>query len=273
MEALNTAVSLDKKGVELRIPGHARRAWLTGGVDDQCVIGSILESGGLYEPWVMQRIQSILEPDSISLDIGANIGAISIVMGWASPHGRVYSFEASSTNYEHLCRSLGDNTAGNVVPQHLALYDERTTLEISYVPQVAGCSFLSPTGVREGVTEKVEALPLDDWVDSSDIGSEDRIRMIKMDVEGAESRVLRGAQRTIESHRPDLLIEFNPTPIERFFDEDPRQLAETLLDLYPSVEIIDPKDGALAPIESFVHLMQWVDAGPGWVDLYCRFPQ
>ena len=270
-ELRTTETRLDTKSVELRIPGHLRTAFVTGSRTDQSVVGAIQASGGYYEPGMMERIGAILEPDSISLDIGANIGVISIAMAWASPHGQVYAFEASSTNHRHLSLNVGENTAGNVSTLNVALYDEVTELEISYVPSVAGCSFLSPTGLREGTTETVAALPLDDWVESGAIGRDGRIRLIKMDVEGAETRVVRGARRTIEAHRPDMLIEFNPVPIERFFNEQPRALAETLLDIFPTVEVVHPLDGSLRTIESFEGLMEHVVVGPGWVDLHCRF--
>jgi len=266
-----TARTPETRSIELRIPGHSRVAYVTGGRQDESVIGTIERSGGFYDRRLMELIQAILDPDSISLDIGANIGVISIAMAWASPLGRVYAFEASSSNFRNLCLSVGENTSGNVAPLHVALYDESVTLEISNVPEMAGCSFLSSSGVREGTSELVDAIPLDDWMHSSGLGRSDGIKLIKLDVEGAEVRVLRGARQTIESHRPDLLIEFNPTPIRRFFNEDPRLLAETLFDLYPSVEALDAEDGSLIPIESFEGLMERVIAGRGWVDMYCHF--
>jgi FkbM family methyltransferase len=259
------------KTVELRIPGHDRSAWLTGGGPDQSVIGAIEHSEGFYEPRIMGAIADILEPDSISLDIGANIGALSIAMAWASPHGLVYAFEAARSNYRHLCLNVGENTPGNVVPTHLALWDEATTLEMSYVPNVAGCSFHSPGGVREGRTEQVEARRLDEWVDEAGLTPDTPIRLIKLDVEGAESRVLRGARRTLEAHEPQLLVEFNPEPIERFFGEDPRALADLLLEIFPMIDAFDPAGGPLHPIDSYERLVEIMVSSPGWLDLYCRF--
>jgi FkbM family methyltransferase len=268
--AAPSAHEIDKT-VELTIPGHERTAYLTGGGRDQSVIGAIEHAHGFYEPRIMEAIGDILAPDSIALDIGANIGALSIAMSWASPHGLVYAFEASRSNYRHLCLNVGENTPGNVVPAHLALWDEATTLEISYVPHVAGCSFHSPSGVREGATELVAARPLDEWVEEAGLTPDRPIRLIKLDVEGAESRVLRGARGTLEAHQPQLLIEFNPEPIERFFDDDPRALAELLLEIFPMVDAFDPDGGPLHPIDSYARLTELMASGASWLDLYCRF--
>jgi hypothetical protein len=85
--AIEIAAPQVDKSVELRIPGHDRSAWLTVGGPHQSVIGAIEHEGGFYEPRIMGAIADILEPDSISLDIGANIGALSIAMAWATPTG------------------------------------------------------------------------------------------------------------------------------------------------------------------------------------------
>jgi len=259
------------KTVELRIPGYDRVAAITGSERDDSVIGAIEGARGSYEPHVMALISDILEADSISIDIGANIGVITVAMAWASPRGRVHAFEAAPSNFEYLVRNVRQNGLDQVAAENLAILDEHTEIELSYVEDVAGCSFYSPVGVREGRSERVSAVPLDEWVATGSLRGGGPIRLIKLDVEGAEIRALRGAFRTLREHRPRLLIEFNPVPIERFFHGDPRDLVELLLEIFPAVDLIDDADGSLSPVTSFDALNEIVRAGKGWEDLYCRF--
>jgi len=267
---MDASRGIHDKTVELEVPGLARRAVLTGSAHDRSVIATVDGSGGRYEPHLMARVQAILEPDSVSLDIGANIGALTIAMAWASPRGRVHCFEAAPSNFRYLRSNLTANLLENVTAENLALYDERSTLEISYVEEVAGCSFISPTGVREGCTEIVEALPLDDWVAEGGLAPGDRVRLIKLDVEGAERRVILGARRTLREHQPHLLVEFNPTTATRFFGEDPRELYELLASEFRVIERVESPGGSLAPVDSYEHLLSQVARAGGWLDLECR---
>ena len=124
-----------------------------------------------------------------------------------------------------------------------------------------------PAIAKRAKAEKAEI----QWADETGLTPDTPIRLIKLDVEGAESRVLRGARRTLEAHQPQLLVEFNPEPIERFFDEDPRALADLLLEIFPMIDAFDPAGGALHPIDSYERLVEVMTGGPGWLDLYCRF--
>jgi FkbM family methyltransferase len=259
------------KTVELRVPGFERTAAVTGSSRDRSVVGAIEFASGSYERHLMERILEILEPDSVSIDLGANIGAITIAMAWASPRGHVYSFEASPTSYRHLLHNLRQNQLDHVTPVNLAVFDDELEMEFSYVEEVSGCSFLSTKGVREGRTERVASVALDQWLAAQGLAGRPPLRLIKLDVEGAELHGLRGALRTLREHRPHLLVEFNPDPIERFFHDDPRDLVELLMEIFPSVDVIDRRDGSLHPVRSYEALRERAEAGDGWEDLHCRF--
>lgn len=264
-----TGTGLDKT-VELAIPGVSERVALTGSAHDRSVIGTIETSAGLYEPHLMRRIQAILEPDSVSLDIGANIGALAVAMARASPRGHVHCFEAAPSNFRRLQLNLAANRVENASATNLALYDERCTLEISYVDEVAGCSFISPAGVREGNIERVEAIPLDAWIEDGGLAPGARIRLIKLDVEGAERRAILGALQTIRSHRPHMLVEFNPTTAERFFEEDPRELYDLLDSEFRRIERVEAPEASLVAIASYEDLLAQLERSGGWVDLECE---
>ena len=266
----DTTTGSDDKTVALEIPGNDRTFALTGSEHDRSVIAAIEASGGHYEPHLMKRIQAILGPEAVSLDVGANIGALTIAMALASPKGHVHCFEAAPSNFRRLQLNLATNEMTNVTAENLAVYDQPGRLEISYVDEVAGCSFISPAGVREGRTESVEAIALDAWGARGMLSAGTRLELIKLDVEGSERRAILGALQTIRAHRPCLLVEFNPTTAERFFEEDPRELYDLLTAEFQRIEQVEPESGSLAPIDSYDHLLARVEQAGGWLDLECH---
>jgi hypothetical protein len=72
--------------------------------------------------------------------------------------------------------------------------------------------------------DEVVAVTVDQFVCEHGIG---RVDFIKIDIEGAEIRCLRGALRTIKTHRPILMMEVNPSSL-RDFDSSEEELEETV---------------------------------------------
>ena len=103
--------------------------------------------------------------------------------------------------------------------------------------------------------------------------SVERIDFIKIDVEGFEIDVLRGARETIERLKPSLLIEFNAFTMVGFRDINPRDLLRLLREMFPYVYRF--KDGQSLLVDSdraalgFIH-DNLVSAGCV-DDLYCSF--
>jgi FkbM family methyltransferase len=118
-----------------------------------------------------------------------------------------------------------DNACTNVTVINKGIYNKNCELSFSYIEEVAGCSFVSETGVKEGIEEQISCINFDDWCIEENI---QRIDLIKIDVEGAEILALTGMLTSLEKFRPKMIIEFNPGPIERFFGDDPRKLFNIL---------------------------------------------
>lgn len=208
--------------VTFRPPGGGEPFVLTGQEGDHGVVGDIERSGGSYEPTVLAALQSRLGPGSVSFDVGANIGAVTLVLSRLSPGGAVFAFEPAPANFAYLRRNLADNGAANVVAEALALYDENgpVPFEVSEV-YPAG----SHVTAGDEATTFVEGVRLDDYVERRGV---ERVDLVKLDVEGAEMRALRGAQRTLARFRPDLVVEVNPVALRRFHRVSFRDLAALL---------------------------------------------
>ncbi|HVQ12312.1 MAG TPA: FkbM family methyltransferase, partial [Vicinamibacterales bacterium] len=79
---------------------------------------------GTYEPNTLSVLQKFLRRDDVFIDVGANVGIVSLAAGrWVGPQGRVYSFEPSEREHRSLIHNLELNEAINVTPVRAALSD------------------------------------------------------------------------------------------------------------------------------------------------------
>ncbi len=113
--------------------------------------------------------------------------------------------------------------------------------------------------------ETVAAIPLDAWVGENGLN---RIDLIKLDVEGAEARVLQGAENVLRRYAPILITEYAPSCHQSFLGAKPQAYFEQLQDLFARVFIIE-ENGSLSRIEDWSALSTRIDNGKGWEDLAC----
>ena len=91
-----------------------------------------------------------------------------------------------------------------------------------------------------------------------------------MDIEGAETKGLRGAARTVSALKPDLIVEFNAIVMQRFFSVKPEDFYKLLTTLYPYIFII--RDGqTIVKVNNYATLLNSLENGAGLEDLYCTF--
>lgn len=142
------------------------------------------------------------------LDVGANVGLTSLVMsrGELAPDGHIFAFEAS----EIACHLIRDNIVLNGLAERItvvnALVAERSGLAIDFFGDAAsgGASIIAGYLGHHRPLRKA-SLALDDFVSSADCVPD----LIKIDVEGAELRVIEGLASTMRSARPLLFIELH----------------------------------------------------------------
>ena len=78
--------------------------------------------------WRSSRTSS--GPTDVCLDVGANIGVMSLLLARLCPDGEVYAFEPGATSCDYLRRNVRDNELGNVHVENLGLYDVTDTLRV-----------------------------------------------------------------------------------------------------------------------------------------------
>jgi len=126
----------------------------------------------VWEPHVIAVLERIVKPAWVCLDVGANIGAITLPLARLASAGHVHAFEASPTAFELLKRNIASNGLTNATPVNAAITNlTGDTVEIFSTGADFGWAHMtsSDTG-RFGTREEVQTLALDDFAaDFSDV--------------------------------------------------------------------------------------------------------
>lgn len=144
-------------------------------------------------------LYELIKPGMIILDIGANIGETALEFGRRTgKSGHVYAFEPFPSTFQHLQKHLQWNKQENVTAVQLGIADHPGTLKLENNPNNTAGNRVSTTG------SDVQVTTLDAYVSEKQCG---KIDFIKIDVEGFELHVLRGAQEVLRRDKPILFVE------------------------------------------------------------------
>lgn len=149
----------------------------------------------------LSELRRHIRRGDIVCDVGANKGSFLYWLArWSAP-GRVIAFEPQPDLAEGLVRLCRRFSLDNVVVEPRAVYSSSST-KMLFVPEghQPGASLLEPA--ENSTAIEVQTICLDDYLPETGT-----VSAIKIDVEGAELDVLRGAQRTLRRCRPLIIVE------------------------------------------------------------------
>jgi FkbM family methyltransferase len=151
----------------------------------------------------------------VMIDIGANIGRMSIprvVLGDATV---AYCVEPDPLNYACLVRNIRDNgLAGLALPDRLAIGDKNGTVRLERAKSPGGHRVISDGTTTGRATMDVPMSTLDAWVDRVGIDLDD-LRFVKLDVQGGEVDVLAGASRVLACPHVAWQVEVDAERLEK----------------------------------------------------------
>jgi FkbM family methyltransferase len=162
-----------------------------------------------------------LSKDDIVLDIGANIGTASVPF-CAETGCELIAVEASRNNADLLAKNVYENrlrarlylvalVAPDAVSRYIPLYIKHGNTGANSIHQA-----WNPSQLDAGV-EYVPAMTLDRLVRDEPV---ERIKLVKIDVEGAEADVFRGGAEFLNTTRAPILMEYRADVMKRFLGTD-----------------------------------------------------
>jgi FkbM family methyltransferase len=175
----------------------------------------------LLEARDAERLATWVPEAGVVIDVGANVGFFTLKFArWVGAGGRVLAVEPAPANVEHLRHALAVAAlSGNTEVICAAASDHIGAAHLELNPFHPGDHKLASSGLIVSVTTldaEVEARALT------------RVDLIKIDVQGAESMVLAGAQATLARWHPVLFVEIDDLNLRRY-GSSARQLLDALL--------------------------------------------
>jgi FkbM family methyltransferase len=169
---------------------------------------------GVYEVAVVRLFRRLLTPGETAIDVGGNIGYMALHMArLVGNAGRVHAFEPVPATADRFEQNLILNGFEAIVKLHRSAVGAAVgEADIhTFAERGASRHVLSSMKPLHGKHEKTPArvVSLDDEVDGP-------VRLIKIDIEGAEVDALRGARQTIARYRPHIIVENNPGALAAF---------------------------------------------------------
>jgi FkbM family methyltransferase len=171
---------------------------------------------------ILRLAQGTLPADGVFLDVGANVGVHTLAVArYVSEGGAVVAFEPHPANHRLLVHNIRQNRLRHVVAENLGLAEAPAILTGTAAEDGGNWSLAS----RGDHRFEVRLVRLDDYLQANPIP---RLDLMKLDVEGAEVRVLRGARRTIERFLPLIVFEVCPRWLTKM-DTSPAELFAELV--------------------------------------------
>jgi FkbM family methyltransferase len=177
-------------GLWIRVDLANERTWWLGG----------------HEPATQEALRKVLAPDKVMYDVGAHIGFYTLPA--ARLGARVIAFEPDPESATRLRAHVDRNGLGNQVRTVEAAVWSRSSASITFrrgLPRSQGgiSSGIYQPVLANGEFIEVASICLDDFVASGRPAP----HIVKVDVEGSEAEVLKGAANTLCHHHPVLILE------------------------------------------------------------------
>jgi len=190
----------------LKLPGFNQlvstpRGVYLANINDQYV-GRSLHKYGEFSELEIELFDQLVKPGAVVMDVGANLGAHTVRFSQlAGESGRVIAFEPQRIVYQTLCANVALNSLLNVDCYQTGVGEREESMKVVDVDPRVSNNFGGLSLNLPGPGEMVPVLRLDGF------STLPRLDLIKIDVEGMESAVLRGAEKIVEKFKPVLYVE------------------------------------------------------------------
>ena len=169
----------------------------------------------VYEPETFLLFKRLLKEGDTFIDIGGHVGFFSIVSSaLVGVSGRVYTFEPEPKNYLHLLQHIQVNNLRNITPHCWAVGDQSKMVVFNQNQDCDGGHSLWDCGkFGNNVKSRENPVRIATYMASLDVELAGRdlskLRLVKVDVEGAEELALRGMEQILKTHQPFVVAEIH----------------------------------------------------------------
>lgn len=165
---------------------------------------------GFHELNEWRFLNKYLTPEMTFVDIGSNQGEYALFAGKRLTHGSVLAFEPVDFFFDLLTKNIVRNKFSNIRAFHYGLSDQDMQMPIYREEKGTeaneGLASIFKSGRRTTFLQDIELKTLDGVTPSLSLS---RIDFIKIDVEGAEMMVLKGARKTLAQYKPLVMMEIS----------------------------------------------------------------
>ena len=177
-----------------------------------------------YDACTRKIISQTIHKDSTCIDIGCHTGEILDLMIAGAPSGKKIGFEPIPELYNQLLEKYKNNASISIYD--VALYDECGTTSFQHVVNSPAYSGIKKRNY-DGQNVKIEQITVKTNLLDNIIPSTMKVDLIKIDVEGAEFNVLKGAKTTIIRNKPVIIFEFGLGAAD-YYNSKPNELFDFL---------------------------------------------
>lgn len=171
-----------------------------------------IRQGKIFEEKMCKSIVGELNksPEPVFLDVGANIGLISLYVAAKTPHVKIFAFEPGPHQNELFNKTIAVNNLGrtiNLSEKVLGNKNGVVTFISHFSQDCSGDGFIDTGRAGEPIPVEVPITTIDHWW--NEIGRP-RVTVMKIDIEGAELWALEGAVDFLQQAKPTIFMEIEP---------------------------------------------------------------
>lgn len=249
-----------------------RAGFVLCAASDLALVVCLLEGGDL-EPGTRLLIERFLEPGSVFVDVGANIGMHTLAAARAMHReGRIYAFEPFGPVCGMLEKTVWMNGCAETVEVHQSAVSSRKGSQDLFLGATSGHHSLFPleqAGTPAHGQVSVQTVTLD-----GTLPPDLKVDLLKIDAEGAELDVLEGARDLVDRHFDiALIVEFGPSHLKRAGHSAPDWLGRfaahglVFRAIHPETGVLEDRTPSALENEFSINLFFARDGSKAWKKL------
>ena len=183
------------------------------------------DKGKIHEPVATDLFIDYVGNDSVVLDIGVHIGYFTCLAAYLAPDGSVHSFEVDPRCHNFIEKNAYKNNLNNVTINKFGVSNIEEIIKIPRLEEPNPGLIINSNNDEDGYVE-VKSIIIDDYVHTKSIKPD----FVKVDVEGAEWKVLRGMSKLLDKEEINLMVEIHVDQLRDYFDTDYHVIIDFLLE-------------------------------------------